>query len=195
MKYFKSLTFLISLSTILILSSCGDDDLEEHNPEELIDQVTLTFTPDGGGTPIVVAAIDPDGEGPQDFMPEDSIRLNANTTYTLTLDLMNTEENESITAEIQAEAEEHLFFFGWTDGLFSNPVGDGNIDNRSDNVIYNDQDSNGQPLGISTTWTTNGAGNGNFRLVLKHQPDMKSGTSTVSDGETDVDLTFGVRIQ
>ena len=33
---------------------------------------------------------------------------------------------------------------------------------------------------------------GTFRIVLKHQPDIKSATSTVNDGGTDVDLTFGL---
>jgi len=62
-------------------------------------------------------------------------------------------------------------------------------------VNYNDFDGNNLPVGLSTTWETENAGGaGTFQVILKHQPDIKSATSTVNDGGTDVDLTWIVSI-
>jgi hypothetical protein len=109
------------------------------------------------------------------------------------MELLNSIEGEDITEEIMEEDEEHMFFFAWTEGIFSDPMGDGNADNRADAVNYNDFDANGQPVGLSTDWTTSaGMTNGTFRVVLKHQPGIKSATSTIADGGTDVDLTWNV---
>ena len=163
-----------------------------ENEEEIIDQITLTFTPTDGGDPVVAIASDPDGPGPQDLVTED-IFLSENTEYELSLKLENTIEGEDITEEIREEDEDHQFYFAWTENLFSDPAGDGNIDNSSDAVNYNDQDDNNLPVGLSTNWTTAASMNsGTFRLVLKHQPGIKSATSTVEDGGTDLDITWNV---
>ena len=165
---------------------------ECENEEEIIDRVTLTFAPADGGTPVVAVATDPDGPGPLDLMVED-INLLENTTYEMTITLENSEEGEDITEEIREEDDEHMFFFGWTGSVFSDPTGDGNIDNRADPVNYNDQDDNGLPVGLSTNWTTATAmGAGTLRVILKHQPDIKSTVSGVSDGGTDLDITWTI---
>ena len=165
-----------------------------ENEEEVIDRVTLTFTPVGGGTPVVAVASDPDGPGPLDLTVED-VALVENTTYDLTLKVENTIEGENITEEIAGEAADHLFFFGWTGNIFSNPAGNGNLDNRQDSVNYNDQDINGLPLGLSTRWTTAvNMGSGTLRVILKHQPDgQKTANSTIDVGGTDLDLTWNIR--
>ena len=165
-----------------------------ENEEEVIDRVTLTFTPVGGGAPVVAVASDPDGPGPLDLTVEDIVLIE-NTTYDLTLKVENTIEGEDITEEIAGEAADHLFFFGWTGNIFSNPTGDGNIDNRQDPVNYNDQDINGLPLGLSTRWTTAAQmSSGTLRVVLKHQPDgLKTASSTLETGGTDLDLTWNIR--
>jgi len=166
-----------------------------ENEEEIITDVTLTWTPADGGDPVVARAQDPDGEGPQDLQILDDILLEENTEYTLTIELRNEIEGEDITEEIMEEDDEHMFFFAWTEGVFENPTGDGNADNRSDAVNYNDFDENNLPVGLSTSWTTSTvmAPEGTFRVVLKHQPDIKSETSTIDDGGTDVDLTWTIR--
>ncbi len=166
---------------------------ECENEEEEIDQVTLTFTPTDGGDPIVSVATDPDGPGPMDLEFGPPISLLENTEYELSIKLENTTDGEDITAEIEEEAEEHQFFFAWTGDIFSDPTGDGNIDLASDPINYNDFDDNGLPVGLSTDWTTNIAmSSGTFRVVLKHQPDIKTATSTSEDGGTDIDITWDV---
>ena len=162
-----------------------------ENEEEIITDVVLTWTPTDGGTPVTAAAQDPDGEGPLDLEVLDPINLEFGTEYTMTVTLSNSIEGEDITEEIMEEDDEHMFFYEFTNDFFANPTGDGNADDRADAVNYNDFDENMLPVGLSTTWTTTGdMGAGSFRIVLKHQPGIKSETSTINDGGTDVDLTF-----
>ena len=80
------------------------------------------------------------------------------------------------TSQVEEEAAEHMFFFAWTGDVFSDPTGDGNADNRADDVNYSDQDAGGLPLGLSTEWTTGDASAGTFRVVLKHQPEAPDGS-------------------
>lgn len=180
-----------------VFTSCSDDDVPEaENEEELITKVELLFSPNDGGDPITVNAIDPDGEGPESIEPSGSIVLAANTSYQLFLSLENTVNGEDITEEVEEESDEHMFFFEFTEGLFSSPEGNGNVDSRDDAVNYLDEDVNGLDLGLVTAWITAGAGeSGEFRVVLKHQPGIKSETSESSDGESDVDITWDIEIQ
>ncbi|MEQ8714222.1 MAG: hypothetical protein RIC80_14470 [Cyclobacteriaceae bacterium] len=197
MKYLQS---LLALTIIFGVISCGDDDEPsapaEENAEEVITDVVLTFTPQGGGATVTARAQDPDGDGPQDLQVLGDITLQSASNYELTLSLTN-EENpidiEDITAEIKEEAEEHMFFFSWTDGLFSDPTGNGNVDNRSDAVNYDDVDGDGLPLGLTTSWSTGPSASGSFRVILKHQPDgIKTATSGTSDGDTDIDISWQI---
>lgn len=192
-SFIKSLSFLAFASTFL-LGSCDDDSVPAaENEEEVITDILLTFTPAGGGNPLTALSSDPDGEGPAERVTED-ITLAPNTTYILTIELENKIAGESITEEVRAEANEHLFLFSWADAIFSNPTGNGNIDNRTDPVNYLDTDSQGLDLGLETSWTTADPATGNFRLVLKHQPDSKTVSSGINVGETDVDISWDVLV-
>ena len=181
------------LLTLPFLSGCDTDVPPIENEEEVIDLVRLTFTPSVGNA-VVIEAKDMDGAGAADFtIPK--IVLSNNTAYSLTIEVENSQNAEDITVEISAEAQDHLFFFEWTDGIFTNPLGNGNVDNRGDAVNYTDVDVNQLPLGLSTSWTTGDPYlAAQFRLVLKHQPDNKSATSTINDGATDIDLSWELEI-
>ena len=194
------LAFITISSGLFLLSSCGDDPTKENTPE-LITKVTLTFAPVGGGGNVVATATDPDGAGIQDLTTDGPIILQKDVSYTLTLALINelaspTSPEYDITSEVQEEGDEHLFFFSWTSNLFSSPSGDGNIDNRADELNYGDVDDSGYPIGIITNWTAGPlAGTGAFRLVLKHQPGLKSATSGANVGTNDLDITFEIEIK
>lgn len=201
----KRLNYLLGMGLLLgimTLAGCDDDEAPEaENEEEIITDVTLTFTPSGGGTAVTAAAQDPDGEGPDELEIVSDIVLAANTTYTLSLDLENSIAGESITEEVDEEDDEHMFFFGWTSGLFTDPTGDGNIGagNRNDPLNYEDTDGT-YPLGLETSWTTGDAAIGTFRVNLKHQPPLgdgtpaKTATSDSTDGESDIDITWDITI-
>ena len=164
-----------------------------ENEEEIITDVTLTFTPVDGGNVFTAAAQDPDGPGPFPLQIISNIQLLESTEYEMSITLFNSIEGEDVTQEIMEEDDEHMIFFEWTEDIFASPEGNGNTDNRNDPVNYNDFDFNDLPVGLSTNWTTNEAmSDGTFRIVLKHQPDIKSETSTVNDGGTDVDLTWNL---
>ena len=193
---------------LFLVTACATDDPKKEDAPELITKVTLIFTPTNGGSTVVVSASDPDGEGVQDLAPEDEIVLEDGKTYDLSIELINElsspdEEGYDIAEEVKEEGDEYMLFFGWTNDVFSSPSGNGNIDNRADQVIYSDNDSNNLPIGLKTRWTTVDTGSahshvspttGTFRIVLKHQPGLKNGSSVVNIGETDMDVTFSITV-
>lgn len=201
MKNIKSTFYLFLVLGLALVVSCTDDDpapMGGGEEEEEITQVVLTFTPDNGEDAVMATWFDEDGEG-TGAPTIDEIELEEGVTYTMTVTLTNTlgTEDEDITAEVQAEDNEHQLFFAFTEGFFSDPEGDGNIDNGGDAINYNDQDENGLPVGLSTTWTAgeHSETEGEFRIALKHQPDLKSESSDFSVGGTDVDITFPLHIE
>lgn len=202
--------FTILFFTLFILSfiSCKENDPQKEDVPELITKATLTFTPADGGAAVVVSATDPDGEGVKNITVDGPINLASTKSYVLSLTLINSLANPSdpeynITDEVEEEGDEHIFFFSWTNNTFADPMGNGNIDNRADAVNYtggtNSKDENGRPLGITTTWKTASITgtvlSGTFRVLLKHQPDLKSDTSDSTAGETDLDLTFTINVR
>tara|TARA_B100001741_G_C16504798_1_gene576559 strand:- start:761 stop:1366 length:606 start_codon:yes stop_codon:yes gene_type:complete len=196
---FKLNILLYSLLSLVIFTACEDDDVvpEEEEEMEVITDVTLVFTSDAGAV-VTASAQDPDGEGVQELVVLDEIQLQAGTNYTLTFDIMNNLETpgEDIGDEIAEEDDEHQIFFAWTEGAFSNPTGNGNIDNASDPVNYNDADGNGNPLGLNTSWTAGDPTTAaSFTVRLQHQPDVKTSTSGANDGDTDFELQFRLTIQ
>ena len=191
---------IISLLSIFIVIGCDDDDPVKEDVPELITQVQLTFTPDGGGAAVIASATDPDGVGIQPVQVDAPIVLDGSTSYSLSISLMNTLVDPSDPAynigdEVLEEAGEHMFFFSWTNNVFSDPTGNGNIDNRADAVNYDDEDDSGFPLGLATSWTTSAPSSGNFRVILKHQPDLKSAASNADTGETDLDIEFPITVE
>ncbi|WP_017731219.1 hypothetical protein [Nafulsella turpanensis] len=191
----RSLTTIFALfCSTFIFTACNDDSFPEaENEEELITAVTLTFTPTDGGIAVIANASDTSAEDGNTIVAE-KIVLEANTNYELSIELDPAATETGITEQIIEEADEHLLLFAWTEGLFSDPEGDGNIDERDDPVNYGDFDANGLPLGLETTWTTGEPASGTFRFVLKHQPDIKSATSGINDGATDLDVIWDIEI-
>ncbi len=198
----RSPIFLLLALCALFVTSCKDDEVPpEENEQETITNVTLTFTPDGGGTAVKATWVDADGNGAGKPVLSD-ITLAANTTYTMDISITNLidpQNPENTTDEIDKEKNDHMFFFGWTNGLFTSPTGDGNIGKgfRDDPINYGDSvDDKGLPLGLETTWTTGAAATGTFQVILKHQPDgIKSATSDTTSGESDVDVTWNMTVQ
>ena len=198
-KYISLLASALAMTFLGIISGCESEDPVKEDVPELITKATLTFTPPTG-TPVIATATDPDGDGLKNLEVDGPINLAANKDYTLTIHLVNglaavSDPAYNITEEVEEEAGEHMFFFSWTNNTFTDPAGNGNLDNRADAVNYLDEDANGLPLGLETGWTTAEASSGNFRVILKHQPELKSATSGSSAGETDVDVSFALKVQ
>ncbi|MEJ2004542.1 MAG: hypothetical protein P8X57_06175 [Cyclobacteriaceae bacterium] len=195
----KQFVTILLLVAALGIQACSDDDTPPiENVEEEITQVILTFTNTQDAGDVVTAEwLDADGAGGGTPVIDDIV-LSANMNYELSVEFYNTLESpaENISEEVAEEAEEHMIFYEFSDAVFQDPDGNGNIDNRDDAVNYNDTDSDGLPLGLSTDWVTSDLNaTGSFRLLLKHQPGIKSSTSSSADGETDVDVTFDITVQ
>ena len=197
MKKFGALTLLVGGA---MMASCDTEAPDPENNPEVFTNVNLIFTNAADASDVVRArAEDPDGTGVEELEILDPINLTAGTTYTLTFEILNgliEDDVEDLGEEILAEDNEHQFFFSFTTDAFTDPAGNGNFDDASTGVNYNDMDENSNPVGLSTEWTTGAAQSGaSFRVRLQHQPDIKTGTTGVNDGDTDFDLDFVLNIQ
>ena len=194
---FKLNYLLYAVLTLFIFTACEEDEAapEEENEVEVFTDVKLIFMAQSGtGDTVVVAAQDPDGAGVQELQVLGAINLKANTNYFLSMIIENCLEDpcELMNEEIEEEAEEHQFFYAFTNDIFTSPSGNGNIDNASDPINYIDVDGNGNPIGLLSTWNTGSAKS--FTIQLQHQPDVKTATSGATDGDTDFALTFNLNI-
>lgn len=171
----------------IFLTSCEKDDPIIVEEEEVITTLTYTLTPNGGGTPVILSFSDPDGDGGNEPVITDGT-LAINQIYTGTLQLLNEAEDptEEITEEIEEEDEEHQFFFQTS---------------LSDLTIsYEDQDADGNPVGLNTTVSTGEAGSGTITITLRHEPNksaagVSEGDITNAGGETDIEVTFNVNVE
>lgn len=174
----------------LTITGCKkDDDLVDVpqpvvNEQEIITSLFLQLTDSATNTPFdTVAFRDLDGDGANAPIQWDTVRLNANTTYLMSVLLLNEIPNpaDTISNEVAEEANDHQFFF--------------NIAGVSLTHTYLDQDTNTPPLplGLVNKIRTGAAGTGTFQVVLKHQPGIKDGQQTT--GDSDVDVTFQTIIQ
>jgi len=201
---FKNVRWAAILFAAITIVSCSSDDdaPEEENELEVITNVTLIFFTNASdpGDVVMASAQDPDGEGIQELQVSGGITLSADAEYTLTYAIINAldpADPEDIGEEILDEDNEHQFFYSFTEGAFDSPIGNGNIDTASDPLNYSDEDENGNPVGLVTSWTTpvTPSTGGMFRVRLQHQPDVKTATTGSMDGDTDFDLTFVLNVE
>lgn len=187
----KTNPILISIFILIfLLNSCKKDEkLNPVNPapvnqQELITTVKLIFT-DSANTSFVSSFNfrDPDGEGGNAPMEFDTIQLNANKTYWVSILLLDESKSpiDTISNEVLDEANDHQFFFHHAGVSVS--------------TTYSDLDSNNppQPIGLQTKWKSGMPSSGTSQIILKHQPGTKNGSE--ANGETDVDLLFTTIVQ
>ncbi len=185
-KIIKS-TICILTPFILTICSCKKDDTDPKNPgdpneSELITTIQLTFKDTSGMIPDRVFVFsDPDGDGGNAPTRSDTIRIDSQKTYDVSILLLDESKvpADTISNEVLAEAEDHMFFF-LQSGV--------NI-----NTSYLDIDANGLGLGLESRWVCGAPSIGVSRIVLKHQPGEKDGT--FAPGETDVDVSFRAELQ
>ncbi len=197
---------LLSAAIVMVaMSACSSNDAPApENDGEQITRVEMIFqnVDAPNEAPLTALAVDEDGPGVKDFEIKKGVELKPNTTYDLSFKILNEfaeAGDQDIAAEIKEEGVDHQFYFAFPEDAFTNPKGDGNIDAKAEDAVnYKDQDANGLPIGLETTWTTGEATtatDGEFHLMLKHQPEIKSATSTSKDGESDIDLKFPFEIK
>jgi hypothetical protein len=163
----------------VVFSACKKDKTEEPNENEVITTMKLTFTPVGGGAAVSYQFNDPDGPGGAAPTIE-AIRLSPSKVYTVAIELLDKTKTPAgdITAEITAEADEHRFYY--------EPTAGSNI-----SVSGLNNDGNGIPLGITSTWTTGAAATGKIKVTLRHYggtPPNKATADPVNSPKSDTDI-------
>ena len=183
MKTMKTSAFYALLT--LAMLGCSDDDTtpEIINEDELITTVILTLTPESGDQ-VVLTTVDLDGDGPDEPVTTVVGNFSQNTQYQGAVQFLNETEDpaEDITQEVIEEADEHQVFYTISEGL--------NIQ-----TTYEDQDSQGNPLGVQITLSTGTASEGSLTVTLRHEPVKPNDGLESAGGETDISTSFDVSIQ
>lgn len=179
---------LMGAATMTITACEKDDHDHDHNDEELITTVQLVLSPVGGGNTLTYTFDDPDGAGGA-APTKDLIVLAPNKTYNVAVQLLNRSVNPAvdITAEVAAEGDAHRLYY--------EPSAASNI-----TVSNLNNDANGIPLGLTSTWTTTAAANGTIRVTLRHyggNPPNKAVSDQVNSSKsaTDVEVEFNTSVQ
>lgn len=194
-----------ALALALSAAACESSD-HDHDENEIISLVELTFTPTGGGAPLVFEFNDPDGDGGVSGV-SDRIDLAAGVEYSLGVRFVNSlaEPPDDITEEVKAEAEDHLVFVlgdvaGPASTASSALVNHAYADLESDygaNAVGDDL-----PVGLVNTITAKDAGSGKLRLILRHLPELNGQPQKTAElpgelaagrdlpGSVDVDISF-----
>jgi hypothetical protein len=168
----------------MTVMSCKKEDPKQPAPDvnesELITTMKLNFTDSlsGAKSSFMFRDLDGDGANPPVI---DSILLNKNTTYTVDILLLDESKSavDTISNEVEEEKDDHIFFFKAT--------------NVNISTAYLDKDSKNLPVGLSTKWKVGGLSKGTIQVKLKHQPSIKDGTD--KPGDTDIEVSFGVRVR
>lgn len=170
---------------LLALNACKSDETTKKTDEqELLTTVRLTYTSQANVSDVVrVTWKDVDGVG--GVAPIiDNLNLKANTTYSVAVEVLDESKTtaENKTPEILSEGAEHQFFYA------VNPT-------SLLSVSYADKDTKNLPIGLATSQKTSATGDGKLKITLKHQPNLKSATSTIATGETDIEVEFNVSVK
>ena len=167
----------------IMLAGCSDDQ-EAINEKEVITTISVMLTPKtGGATPIVLGWDDANLDAVVDAAEITmSGGLKINTAYAADIQVANKSASSEIDIdeEILEEAEDHLFCFTVTGVALT--------------IQVDDEDRNGLPVGLETTWTTTTASTGTVTIILRHQPNLKTGDCPGS-GDTDVSITFNIQVE
>ncbi|MDG1263069.1 MAG: type 1 periplasmic binding fold superfamily protein [Flavobacteriaceae bacterium] len=184
----RKLNFLATvLFTTLLFVSCSKDDdstPEPVNEEEVITTLTATLVPAGQGTTITLKSQDLDGDGPNAPVITVSGNLSAGVIYNGTIELLNEMESpaEDITEEVEEEDLDHQFFYTIGSGL-------------DVTTSYENNDSEGNPLGTEFTLVAGAASSGALTFTLRHEPTKPNTGLDDAGGETDIAVTFNLIVE
>lgn len=194
MYTFKRLPFYALALASFAFTSCESEDPVMENEEEVITDVTLSFTElnstgDPIGTKISFKASDPQGIELGTAPTIETVNLIKGKIYRMEITVANAIANEDITSEILAEGEAHQFYFLGTAFVGSPPL----------SIVYDD--ATGQLIGLRTKVTvaaSPGLNNALMRVILRHDlnksypgannPNFQNYEQ--AGGESDLDINF-----
>jgi len=178
----------LCLALVTSFTSCSDDD-DNPDPiieEELITNLTLTFTNDADAADVVImASVAPDGF--EDGVSTETVSgdFTAGATYSVAMSLLNASETPAedvLNDDIIPEADEHFFVYA-VDGLSFTMSRD------ADDI----EGPDGSNLGVNTTWVADAASTGNLQIRLIHEPtsvDDSDEFGSATGGSEDFNITF-----
>lgn len=181
----KNFTPILGIFSIfgLLFASCDPKEPIIPNEEELITTLVVELEANGTFYRLEYKDLDGDGGNPPEIAVDS---LAANTMYSanITLYYENSEFTEELTGEILDEAEAHQFFFSST---------------GTSTFTYTDMDANGNPVGVTFDLTTGDAGDEQFTVILRHEPNksalgVSDGDISNAGGETDIEIVFEIHI-
>jgi hypothetical protein len=174
---------MVCLALVVFAASCDKENNVDPNEGELITTLKISLLEQGTPTPQVFIFKDIDGPGGQAPTPFDSIIINANKTYSVSVQFLNEAVSpvDDITLEVNAESDDHQVYYESSTPALT--------------VTNLNNDANGLPLGITSNWTTGSVSKGTMKITLKHKPGEKAAGDLVSKGETDLEVGFGVRVK
>jgi len=204
-------TCLTCILFLFVFTGCIRDYGDPRKPplpeesEEKITTFRITFRDSASGAVQSYFLRDDDGDinnggtyyGPDFTTQTDSvINLKSHSTYYTEILLLNETHvpADTVSAQVNDESAEHMLFYSAATNsvVRSDPYtvrfAEGNIQ-----VVYDDKDKNGLPLGLKTKWSA--ADPVVFRgmkIVLKHQPEGKNGSYDV--GTTDLEVKFSCKV-
>ncbi|WP_025663196.1 hypothetical protein [Aquimarina megaterium] len=184
MKNVKFLSTIIFAAVLFVSCSNDDDAPEQVNEEEPLTTLTVTLEPNGGGTPIIMQTRDLDDDGPEPPVVTVSGNLSAGVTYNGTVVILNETVSppEVVTDEVEAEAEDHQFFYTTAGGL-------------DISTTYSNFDGDENPLGTKFTLTAGAASSGVLNFTLRHLPTKPNTGLDDAGGNTDIAAPFNVTIE
>lgn len=210
----RNVTFWPVLALVVLLGACGSDvhdhdDHDDHHghnhdPNEVMTTLKLTFTPTDGGTKFVATWADPENDGSPVI---DEIKLTKGKKYNVTMAVLNELEKpvEDVTPEIKDEQDDHqVFFYG--------EAVEGPGSKATKALVkheYSDKDSKNLPVGLSNTIEAVEAGNGSLFVMLRHMPpvnnnavktgtlaaDFKATGESALPGSADINIDFKLTVE
>lgn len=194
MNTFKKLPiYALALATFAFASCESESPVAEHE-EELITDVTLSFTEINSsgaaiGNKFSFKASDPQGLELGTTPTIETVNLVKGKIYKMEIILFNTIENENITLEILEDADEHQFYFLGTAFVGSPPL----------SIVYDD--AYGELIGLTTKVTVAASpsfNNATMRIILRHDLNKRfAGANSPNfqnyvqaGGESDLEIDF-----
>ena len=174
----------ICAAFIILLAGCSKNvsNPNDENEHEAINKIELVFAETGGATTSFVIE-DPDGDGGNPPSRIDTIKINSNKQYNVTVKIYNIANGvvKDVSATVLMQATSHEFYFI--------PSG------VSVTVQKTDKDKNGYPIGFLSTWQTSSAGNGSLLFKLMHKTALKGPNDGPNVGHSDIQLNLPIIIK
>jgi hypothetical protein len=189
-RYIVGMFFLPAIIVAMAtVSGCKKDDPaspDPGNPQELITTVILSLTDSASSAVVTAQYRDLDGAGgnPPTI---DSLHLSPNRVYLGTIEVLDETKTppDTVTTEIEEEANHHQFFYDFHDGLETRVT-----------ITRTDFDTNVPPLPVGLQFrvaTTAGApAVGHIHVILSHYEGTKTAAPS---NESDIDVEIGASVR